>query len=115
MTKNVYVGGTLKDAGKRFSDSWNRVKRGERISPQDNITFLSWSALASVMTDRRHELLCHLRRHPAVSVSALARDLGRDYKRVHEDVSALAKVGLVEKEGRSLRANYDEIRTIIQI
>ncbi len=115
MTKNVYVGGTLKDAGKRFSDAWNRARRGEKVDPQDNITFISWSALSSVMTDKRHELLRHLRRHPAASVSALARDLGRDYKRVHEDISALAKVGLVEKAGRVLKADYNEIRTIIQV
>jgi len=39
--------------------------RGEAVEPQDNVTFVSWSGLAAVMTDKRHEILRHLRRHPA--------------------------------------------------
>jgi predicted transcriptional regulator len=67
------------------------------------------------MSERRHELLRHLHQHPATSVRALARDLGRDYKRVHDDVAALVKAGLVEKDGQTLKADYDEIRTVIPV
>lgn len=67
------------------------------------------------MTDKRHELLRHLHDHPTPSVRALARALKRDYKRVYEDVRALTSVGLVEKEGGLLRADYDEIRASIKM
>ncbi len=109
MSKTIYVGGSLEDAARRVADAWHRAERGEAVEPQDNVTFLSWSALASVMTDRRHELLRYLHQHPADSIRALARDLGRDYKRVYEDVRALTAVGLIERDGDTLRADYDEI------
>jgi predicted transcriptional regulator len=115
MSKTVIVGGTLKDAARRFADAWNRAERGEAVESQDTTTFVSWSALAAVMSDKRYELLRHLHAHPAVSIRALARDLGRDYKRVHEDIAALAAVGLVERDGDLWRADYDEIHTSITL
>ena len=71
------------------------------MEPEDHVTFVSWSALASRMTDKRYELLRRPHRQPAVSVRALARDIGRDFKRVHEDVKALEAIGLIEREGGS--------------
>ena len=88
---------------------------GERAEPEDNVTFVSWSALASHLTDKRYELLRRLHRQPAVSIRAVARELGRDFKRVHEDVKALEAVGLIEREEGPLRADYDEIRASIRL
>ena len=113
MSKRVVVGGSLSDAARRVADAWHRAEQGGEIEPTDTITFVSWSALASVMSDRRYELLRHLHRHPAGSIRALARDLGRDFKRVHEDIKALESVGLIEREGRMLRADYDVIQASI--
>jgi hypothetical protein len=77
MKKTIIVGGSLKDAGARVADAWRRAERGEPVEPEDHVTFVSWSALASRMTDKRYELLRRLHRQPAVSVRALARDIGR--------------------------------------
>lgn len=113
MKKQVIVGGKLRDSAARVADAWHRSERGEAIEPEDNVTFLSWSALASHMTEKRYELLRHLHARPAVSVRALARDLDRDYKRVHEDVAALEAIGLIDRDRDGLRADYDEIRASI--
>jgi len=113
--KNVFVGGTFDDAAKRFVNVFERASRGEKVEAQDNVAFASWAALSAVMTDKRHELLRHLHAHPTASIRALARDLGRDYKRVHADVAALVEVGLVEKDGRTLRVDYEEIRSVIAV
>ena len=115
MKKQVFVGGTLKDAATRVADAWRRAERGEPVETQDNVTFVSWSALASHMTEKRYELLRRLHERPAVSIRALARDLGRDFKRVHEDVAALEAIGLIEREGGLLRADYDEIHASIRL
>jgi len=116
MTKRkIIVGGSLEEAARRVAEAWHRAERGETVETEDNVSFTSWSALASVMSDKRHELLKHLHRHPAPSLRALARELGRDYKRVHEDVSVLASVGLVERRKDGLYADYDEIRTVIAL
>ena len=115
MRKNVQVGGSLGEAGRRVVEAWQRAERSEGVAPQDNVTFLTWSALAAVMTDKRHELLRYLHGHPTPSIRALSRALGRDYKRVYEDVRALAAVGLVENDGGVLRAEYDEIQASIKV
>ncbi len=114
MRKQVFVGGNLHDAVARISEVIERAEAGENVQPQDNVTFLSWSALAATMTDKRHELLRHLHQQPAVSIRALARALGRDFKRVHADVTALEAVGLVERDEQGrLRADYGRIEATI--
>ena len=62
------------------------------------------------MTPKRMALLRHLHRHPARSVKALAESLGRDYRRVHDDVTALTAIGLIVRQGTTLRAPHSEIR-----
>jgi predicted transcriptional regulator len=62
------------------------------------------------MTANRLELLRQVDRMPARSVLALARALGRDYKRVHEDVEALVAAGLLGCGEAGLRAEYDAIQ-----
>jgi predicted transcriptional regulator len=45
-----------------------------------------------------------------VNIRQLAQTLGRDYKNVHTDVSALEKLGLIEKDEKGvLTVPYDEI------
>ncbi|MDE1174157.1 MAG: hypothetical protein PW790_10895 [Parvibaculaceae bacterium] len=113
MKKQVFVGSTLQDAARRVADVWRRAERGEAVETQDNVIFTSWSALSSAMTDKRYALLRHLHKHPAPSIRALARDLGRDFKRVHEDVTALEAIGLVERKDDMLHADYDSIQATI--
>jgi predicted transcriptional regulator len=40
-------------------------------------------------------------------VRHLAASLGRDYRRVHDDVVALEGAGLLERDEDGLRADYD--------
>ncbi|MDX3927275.1 MAG: hypothetical protein QHC90_15915 [Shinella sp.] len=63
--------------------------------------------------EKRYERLRHLHRHPAPSIRALVRDLGRDFRRVRKDVTLLSAIGLIEKEDGELRADYTEIRASI--
>jgi predicted transcriptional regulator len=115
MKKSIIVEGSLQEAAQRFADVWRKVERGEPITPQDTISFLTWSALASVMTDKRLELLRHLHHNPALSIRGLARELGRDYKSVHEDLALLERIGLVEHQDNWWRADYDEIQASIRL
>ena len=109
------VGGTLAQAAARVAETWKRAERGARTIPQDNVTFVSWPALAAVMTEKRHALLRHLLHHPAPGVRPLARALDRDYKRVHDDVQALLAAGLIERDGRILRTRQAEITATIDL
>jgi hypothetical protein len=45
-----------------------------------------------------------------------SRALGRDYKRVYEDVDILSTAGLLDRTGEGgVRAAYDEIGTVISL
>ena len=75
-----------------------------------HVGFETFELFARIMTPRRLELLRHLHRHPARSIRALAIALGRDYRRVHEDVEALANAGLLDKNETGLHADYNSVR-----
>ena len=115
MTRlDVHVGGTFADSKRRILEAVERDRRGEAVG-EEHVTFVDWDALVRVMTPRRFELLRHLRRTPEASIAALARSLGRDYKRVHEDVEVLCAAGLVERGTTGLKTEWDEIRTSIAL
>ncbi|HWX51551.1 MAG TPA: hypothetical protein VNZ61_26210 [Roseomonas sp.] len=97
------------DSLARLLDADARYNRGERVEAEDHITFESFEALLSLLSPKRLELLRQLHHHPTRSTRALAEALGRDYRRVHEDVAALAQLGLIAREGTALRAPYGEI------
>ena len=51
----------------------------------------------SRLTERRWALVNALQGQGELAVRELARRVGRDVKRVHEDVQALAELGLIER------------------
>jgi predicted transcriptional regulator len=99
----LVVGGSLADDAAAFVDAWRRAETGETVS-ENVLAFESWDGLARVMTGERYRMLRHLHAHPEPSVSALARSLGRQYRRVHGDVVALEDAGLVGREDGMVRA-----------
>ena len=110
----VVVGGNLEEDAAAFLDAWHRAERGE-IVDQTVLAFESWEALAGVMTGERYRLLRHVHAHPEPSVSALARALGRQYRRVHADVAALEQAGLVDRSAGAVRATVDRITAEIRL
>jgi predicted transcriptional regulator len=110
----VIVGGSLDDDAAAFLDAWRRAERGEGVKERV-LAFESWEGLAKVMTGERYRLLRHLHKHPEPSVSALARALGRQYRRVHADVAALEQAGLLDRSKGSVRATADRIRADIRL
>lgn len=109
MSKRVKVHvGTLEDMGQRFVSAWHRLEKGEKIRER-HLTFPDLPALLNALTPKRLELLRDVHKNPAPSVKALAERLGRDYKRVHEDVETLTASGLLSRENGTLSAPYDAI------
>jgi predicted transcriptional regulator len=113
-TMEVHVDQSVEAMAQRFLSAWHRAERGEPVD-EHHLSFESWEGLAKVLTGKRLELLRHLRRRPVASIAELARVLGRDYKRVHADVEALAAAGLIDRTPAGLRADYGEIRTTIAV
>ena len=109
MNKRVKVHvGTLEEMGQRFVSAWHRLESGEKVRER-HVTFPDLSAMLNALSPKRLELLRDVHRQPAPSVKALAERLGRDYKRVHEDVETLAATGLLLRDDGSVSAPYDAI------
>jgi predicted transcriptional regulator len=77
----------------------------------EHFDFESPAALFRVLTPKRWDLIECLQKTGPLGVRALARALGRDVKRVHDDASAMIAVGMVEKtaDGK-LVVPFTEIR-----
>lgn len=111
----IHIGDNVEDMGARMLAAVERAKAGEPVS-EEHLTFDSFATLAKLLTPKRLELLRHLHRHPAASIRALSMALGRDYKRVYDDVTALVDAGLIERrDDESLAAPFDELAARIAI
>ena len=77
----------------------------------EHFEFESPAALFRAITPKRWELIEALQMGGPLGVRALARALGRDVKRVHEDAHKLVEIGLVEKDAAGkLSVPFVEIR-----
>jgi predicted transcriptional regulator len=96
---------SLETSGRRFVDAWRRAERGEPVN-EDHLSFESLEGLLAMLSPKRIELIRLVRRRPHLSIASVARELGRDYKRVHGDVRALEMAGLLEEDETGLRAPF---------
>lgn len=78
----------LRQAGKKAQA---RSYQGETLN------FETPGAFFGRLTERRWALVTALLGQGTLAVRELARRVGRDVKRVHEDVQVLAELGLVER------------------
>ncbi len=86
------------------------VKADKPSDPVATFTFSSPAQLFSVLSPKRWDLIEHLQKIGPSSVRGLARMLGRDIRRVHDDVSALIEWGLIERdEDGKVLVPYDVI------
>jgi predicted transcriptional regulator len=107
-TLEIHVGVDLAREAHSIKDALRRHEAGEAVHHGARITFESWEGLTKVLTSKRLEILRHLHRNPEASIRSLSKSLGRDYKNVHEDVTALISAGLIDDHD-GLRAEYDAI------
>ena len=110
MTEDIKirVGGGMAEDLAAFTRAWRRAEEGD-LREERILAFESWEGLASVLTTERYRLLRHLHAHPERSINALALALGRQYRRVHEDVTILERAGLVDRTGGEVRTTADRL------
>lgn len=95
----------LNASGQQFVHAWRRAQRGQSVR-EEHLSFESLEGLLATLSPKRIELVRFVRRRPNMSIAALARELGRDYKRVHSDVRALELAGLLEEDESGLHAPF---------
>ena len=72
-------------------------KAAARSYQGEVLNFETAGAFFGKLTERRWALVHALQGQGAMSVRELARRVARDVRRVHDDVGALAELGLVER------------------
>jgi predicted transcriptional regulator len=110
----VNVGDTLDEIGARAISAWHRMERGEEVS-EKHISFETWETMVRVLSPKRLELLRHVHQSPAKNIRALSVALGRNYRRVHEDVEALEAAGLLDRDKEGVRAEYDAFDVAMRV
>ena len=86
------------DALDRFEAAWHLASGRAAPAPLAVLSFADLPLLMKTLTPARWDLLRRLAKAGPLSVYALAKLLGRDYKNVHTDVTQLWETNLVEKD-----------------
>jgi predicted transcriptional regulator len=94
--------GDARDALDRFEAAWNRRNEGRKLERLRVLSLEDLPLLLRTLTPARWALVDRLREAGPLSIYQLAKLLHRDYKNVHTDVSALARIGLLEKQDDAL-------------
>jgi len=115
--QHIHIGVEEADQGfERFIKAWHKAEAGGSEEVEIHLNFEDLSMLASILTPKRLELMKSLRQHGPLSVRALAKQLKRDYKNVHADVSALEEAGLIQRtEEGLLVAPWDVIDAHVRL
>lgn len=96
MTKKIQIGvGDATCTARDFIDAWKRAERGEKVETEHRLNFENLETLLQTLTPGRWALLKTLHTNGPMSIRALAKALGRDYKNVHKDVRLLESIGLI--------------------
>jgi predicted transcriptional regulator len=103
--------GDARDALDRFEAAWNRRTEARKGKPLHVLSMADLPLLVRTLTPARWDLLERLREAGGLSIYELAKRLRRDYKNVHTDVTALARIGLIERaaDGR-VSVPWDVVR-----
>ena len=79
------------------------------------LNFESPAAFFGRLTERRWELVRTLQGQGPLAVRELARRVGRDVKRVHEDVRTLIDLGLVERAESGVTCPFATVRIDMEL
>lgn len=93
-----------------FTKAWKAAAGGKKVKPFAGIGFESIAQFAAALTPQRWLLINALKGIGPSSIYALAKKLGRHYKNVHTDVTALVQLGIIEKDAEGkVFVPWDEI------
>ena len=82
----------------------------------ETLNFESPGAFFGRLTERRWALVQALQGQGSVAVRELARRVGRDVKRVHEDLQVLAELGLIERGASgAVQCPFDDVHVDMHV
>src|SRR3546814_5874717 len=88
---------SLEETMSQVAGSIRAVEAGAAADEVATLSFPSWERTHHVLTPKRLEILKAMVGQDAMSIRAVARRFGRDFKGVHTDVDTLLKSGVIDK------------------
>ena len=87
------------------TDGIEAIRQGDAADSTPTLSFTSYDDLMETLTPRVLDLIEAIRREEPASINETARVVDRDVKNVHEELSRLARLGIIffEKDGQSKR------------
>ena len=87
------------------TDGIEAIRQGNAADSTPTLSFTSYDDLMETLTPRVLDLIEAIRREEPASINETARVVDRDVKNVHEELSRLARLGIIffEKDGQSKR------------
>ena len=106
----VRVGEPIDSSLAQFGVALASALEGQEIKPYCGIGFRTMAQFSDVFTPKRWELVEALKTAGPLSIYALAKLLGRHYRNVHKDVTALMEWTVIKKdEAGKVYVPWDEI------
>jgi predicted transcriptional regulator len=92
------------------------LARSGKGDPVSRINFVNWELFHRVLAPNRMAIVQAMAGAGPLSIREVARRVGRDFKGVHTDVTALLNSGLLERTGDGLVVfRHDKIRFDFEI
>jgi predicted transcriptional regulator len=87
------------------TDAIETLERGDAADSTPTLAFASYDDLMATLTPHVLDLIEAIRRGEPASINETARAVDRDVKNVHEELSRLARLGIIffEEDGQSKR------------
>lgn len=106
----VRVGENVEASLARFGQTLAAARAGRKVKPNFGIGFRTMAQFGEAFTPKRWELVESLKAAGPLTIYALAKRLGRHYRNVHKDVTALMQWMVIEKdEAGRIFVPWDEI------
>ena len=100
---------TLDAAGRSFVEAVRAAQAGNPVQRPHSIGFASYAAMHRVLSPARLDIVRAMAGQGPMSIREVSRRIGRDFKAVHTDVTALIKAGVVDRAGGGIVFAYDRI------
>ncbi len=81
----------------------------------ETLAFETPAAFFGKLTEKRWELVRTIQGQGVLSMREVARRVERDFKRVHEDVTALIELGLLERADDGVVCPYSTIHVDLEL
>lgn len=81
----------------------------------EDLTFETPGAFFAHLTERRWDLIRAMQGQGVLSIREIARRVERDVKRVHEDVTALIGLGLLERSEHGVACPFARIHVDLEL